>query len=184
MTVIEMIARNARIYPNDVALVELRPSKKVRKEITWMDFDQRVSRVANVLIERGVRKGDRVLHWMMNSIDWLEAYFGIMRAGACPVPLNFRFDSKDLKYCADIVEAKVMILGEEFTERVEAVRSELPTIEHYIFFGQNLPRGMEDFEDIVSKASAQAPEVEISDEDAEKIVTVKDALDYIEAHLK
>src|SRR4030067_1707957 len=127
MTVVEMIARNARIYPNDVALVELRPSKKVRKEITWRDFDQRVSRVANAIIKMGVRKGDRVLHWMMNSIDWLEAYFGIMRIGAWPVPLNFRFDSKDLKYFADIVEAKAMILSEEFNKRGEEARSYLPT---------------------------------------------------------
>jgi acyl-CoA synthetase (AMP-forming)/AMP-acid ligase II len=165
MIVVEMIARNARTYPNDTALVELNPSKKTRKEITWRDFDQRISMVANAFIERGVRKGDRVLHWMMNSITWLEAYFGIMRTGAWPVPLNFRFDSRDLKYCADIVEAKAMILGEEFAEKVEAIRSKLPTIRNYVFSGQNLPKGMEDFEEIVSKASPQAPEVEIGDED-------------------
>ena len=165
MIVVEMVARNARMYPNDVALIELRPSKKIRNEITWKQFDERVNRIANALIDRGVRKGDRVIHWMMSSINWFEGYFGIMRTGAWPVPLNFRFDSRDLKYCGDIVEAKAMILGEEFTERVEAIRSQLPTIDHYIFVGQNLPRDMEDFEDIISKASPKAPEIEIGDED-------------------
>jgi acyl-CoA synthetase (AMP-forming)/AMP-acid ligase II len=165
MTVVEMIARNARMYPNDIALIELRPSQKLRKQITWKVFDERVSRVANAMIERGIKKGDRVLHWMMNSINWLEAYFGIMRTGAWPVPLNFRFGIKELKYCADIAEAKVMVLGQEFTEKVEGARSQLSTIEHYIFVGQNVPSDMEDFEDIVSKASPEPPEVSIGGED-------------------
>ena len=165
MTVVEMIARNARMYPDDVALIELRPSQKIRKEITWKQFDERVNRVANALIDRGIVKGDRVIHWMMNCINWLEGYFGIMRTGAWPVPLNFRFESRDLKYCSDIVEAKAMILSEEFTESVEAIRSQLPTIDHYIFVGQNLPRDMEDFEDIIGKASPKPPEIEINDED-------------------
>ncbi|MFO7996407.1 MAG: class I adenylate-forming enzyme family protein [Dehalococcoidia bacterium] len=165
MTVVEMIARNARMYPNDIALIELRPSKKLRREITWKDFDERVSRVANALIKRGVRKGDRVVHWMMNSIDWLEAYFGVIRIGAWAVPLSFRFDSRDLKYCVDIVEARVMILGEEFTERVEAAHAQLPTIEHYIFVGQNTPKDMGNFEDILGKASPKPPVVDIKDDD-------------------
>jgi len=164
MTLVDMIVRNARMYPSDIALIELRPSQKLRNQITWKDFDERVNRVANALIERGVRKGDRVLDWMMNSINWLEGYFGIMRTGAWPVPLNFRFGVRDLKYCADIVEAKVMVSSQEFTEKVEAARSQLPTIEHYIFVGQNVPPDMEGFEHILSKASPKPPEVGISGE--------------------
>ncbi|MGQ9546906.1 MAG: AMP-binding protein, partial [Dehalococcoidia bacterium] len=106
MTISEMVARNRRMYPNDTAFIEVRPSQGLRKEVTWKQFDERVNRVANALVARGVRKGDKVIHWMMNSINWLEAYFGIIRTGAWAVPLNFRFTSEDFKYCADIVEAK------------------------------------------------------------------------------
>ena len=166
MTISEMLARNARMYPDDSALIELKPSKRIRKEITWKQFDERANRVANALMDRGVSKGDKVIHLMMNSINWLEAYFGIIRTGAWAVPLNFRFTSRDIKYCADIAEAKVMILSEEFTERVEAIRSQLPTIKRYIFVGQNLPEAMEDFEDIISEASPQPIDIELSDEDA------------------
>ncbi len=166
MTIAEMLARNARMYPNDCALIELKPSEKIRKEITWKEFDERVNRIANALIDRGVSKGDKVIHLMMNSINWLETYFGIVRTGAWAVPLNFRFTSRDIKYCADIAEGKVMILGEEFTERVEAIRSQLPTIKDYIFVGQNLPEAMEDFEDVINKASPHPVDIELSDEDA------------------
>jgi len=165
MNISEMVARNARMYPDDTALVELRPSQGVRKEITWKQFDERVNRLANALIDRGIRKGDRVIHWMMNSISWLEAYFGIIRTGAWAVPLNFRFTSQDFKYCADIAEAKAMVLGEQFIDRIETIRSQLPTIKNYILVGQPLPKGMEDFEQVIDKSSLQPVEIGLSDED-------------------
>ena len=84
MTITEMLARNARMYPKDVALVELKPSKGVRKELTWQKFDERANRIANALADKGVVKGDKVLHLMMNSINWLEAYFGIIKTGRDP----------------------------------------------------------------------------------------------------
>lgn len=165
MTITEMLARNARRYPDATALTELTPSKNFRKMITWKEFDERVNRVANALLARGVKKGDRVIHLMMNSINWLEAYFGILRTGAMAAPLNFRFISRQIKYCVDIAEPKIMILDENFIERVEEIRSQLPTIEHYIFVGQNLPKGMEAFEDILEKSSPAYPEIELGFED-------------------
>ncbi|MBA7620044.1 Long-chain-fatty-acid--CoA ligase [subsurface metagenome] len=165
MTIAEMLARNARMYPDESALIELKPSQKIRREITWRVFDERANRIANALASRGVGKGDKVLHLMMNSINWLEAYFGIIRTGAWAVPLNFRFTSSDIKYCADIAEAKVMILGQEFVERVEAIRPQLPTIKDYIFVGQNTPEDMESFEDVISQASPEPLNVELKDED-------------------
>ncbi len=165
MTISEMVSRNRRMYPDDTALIELKPSQGLRKEITWKQFDERVNRLANALIERGVKKGDRVIHWMLNSTSWLEAYFGIIRTGAWAVPLNFRFSSQDFKYCADIAEAKVMILGEQFIERVEAARSQLPAIKSYILVGQPLPEYMEDFEKVIDSSSPQPVEVDLSDED-------------------
>jgi acyl-CoA synthetase (AMP-forming)/AMP-acid ligase II len=165
MTIVEMLARNARMYPDDSALIELKPSQKLRKEITWKLFDERANRVANALASKGVGRGDKVIHLMLNSINWLEAYFGIIRTGAWAVPLNFRFTSSDIKYCADIAEAKVMILGPEFAERVEAIRSQLPTIKDYIFVGEDPPENMESFEDLISQASPETLKVELSAED-------------------
>jgi len=165
MTIAEMLARNARMYPDESALIELKPSQKIRKEITWKTFDERANRLANALAARGVGKDDKVIHLIMNSINWLEAYFGIIRTGAWAVPLNFRFTSSDIKYCADIAEAKAMILGPEFSERVEAIRSQLPTIKDYIFVGQDPPPDMESFETLISEASRQPPDVKLDAED-------------------
>src|SRR5208283_5787397 len=87
----EMLARNGRLYPDDIALIERIPAEKKRLTITWQKLDEAADRFAHVLAAKGVGKGDKVIHLMNNSIDWLIAYFGIIRTGAWVVPLNFRF---------------------------------------------------------------------------------------------
>jgi acyl-CoA synthetase (AMP-forming)/AMP-acid ligase II len=165
MLLSDLLSRNARLHPEDIALIELKPSRDYRQTITWRDFDARANKVANALIASGIKKGDKVIHLMMNSINWLEAYFGIIRTGAWAVPLNFRFTSNEIKYCADISEARMMILGEEFADRVQAIRSELPAIEKYIFVGKTVPAGMIEFESFITPASADPPNIKITPED-------------------
>jgi len=122
----DMLSRNARMYPDDIALVERTPAENKRWEITWKAFDEGANRFANVLMEKGIQKGDKVVHLMMNSIDWLIAYFGIIRTGAWVVPLNFRFTGGDIKYCIDVTEPKLVLFGEEFTERIREIREQVP----------------------------------------------------------
>jgi len=99
------------MYPDDIALVERVPAEKKRREITWKQFDEGANRIANRLMEKGICKGDKVVHLMMNSIDWLIVYFGIIRTGAWVVPLNFRFTGADIKYCIDVAEPKLVLFG-------------------------------------------------------------------------
>ena len=111
----EILARNARLYPDSVALVERTPAEKKRIEITWRQFDDQVNRFANVLIHKGIKKGDKVVHLMMNSIDWLIAYFGIIRTGAWAVPLNFRFTGTEIEYCSSVAEPKCLVLAKNLS---------------------------------------------------------------------
>ena len=165
MLISDLLAQNARLYPNEIALIEIQPSKNIRKTISWREFDKRVNQTTNALIDRGIRKNDKVIHLMMNSIDWLVAYFGIIRTGAWAVPLNFRFTGKEIKYCADIAEARIMILSEEFADRIASISNHLPTIEKYIYTGTRTPDGMETFEEIISRSSANQSEVNITTDD-------------------
>ncbi len=165
MNISEMLARNGRLYPHETALVERVPSRHIRRQITWREFDQRVDKIANSLLLRGIGKGDRVLHWMMNSIHWLEAYFGIIRTGATAAPLNFRFMEKDFKYCADVAEPKAVILDEQFVDKVKTVSHPLLPPQKCIVNGQAPPLGMESFEDMIAKSHARPERPEINDED-------------------
>jgi acyl-CoA synthetase (AMP-forming)/AMP-acid ligase II len=106
MIITEILARNARMYGDEVALIERDPANNRRVTITWKEFDDMANRVANALIAKGIKKEDKVIHLMMNCIEWLPAYFGILRTGAWAVPLNFRFMAEDIRYCAEIAEAR------------------------------------------------------------------------------
>ena len=165
ITIPEMLARNARMYPDDCALVELRTGE-ARREITWAEFDRESNRFANALVDSGIGRGDRVIHWMMNSIDWLIAYFGILRSGAWVVPLNYRFTGQDLKYCADISEAKTMVTGPEFIDRIDSVRSHLKRVNKYICAGGSAPGYMTSFRDLVGGHGSASPAVPLNDEDS------------------
>ena len=100
MVITEILARNAGTYGDEIALVERDPGKGTRTTLTWKEFDEMANRIANGLLAKGVKRGDKVIHLMMNCLEWLPAYFGILRTGAWAVPLNFRFTAEDIGYCA------------------------------------------------------------------------------------
>ncbi len=158
----EMLARNSRMYPDDIALIERMPAEGKRFTITWRAFDEAADRFANALIARGIRKGQKVMHLMNNSIDWLIAYFGIIRTGAWVVPLNFRFTSSDIRYCADVAEPDILVFGEEFAERIEPVRQELSSVKHFICAGTEVPFYAESFFKLVADAPKTPQHVDIT----------------------
>ncbi len=163
VTINEMLVNNARRYPDDIALVELKPSINYRRAITWKEFDDNASRIANYLMAKGIKRDDKVIHWMRNSINWLIAYFGIIKTGAWAVPLNYRFNAHDFKFCTDIAEAKAIIFEDEFTRFVEEVKP--PTIKDYIYSGPNLPEGMVHYDGVLKESSAQPVDVKLTPED-------------------
>ncbi len=165
MLITEILARNARMYKNEIALIERAPAEKKRTELTWRQFDDQANAVANALKRRGVKKGDKVIHLMTNCIEWLPAYFGILRAGAWVVPLNYRFTAHDIKRCAEIAQAKVFILGEEFVERITQIKPDLDkSITHYLFTGPDeiLPDYAEAYDHVVDESPRTDPAVPIS----------------------
>jgi len=168
MLICDILSRNARMYGDEIALIELDPGDDTRKELTWKEFDDQANGFANALIAKGIKKGDRVIHLMMNCIEWLPAYFGILRTGAWAVPLNFRFSAQDIKLCAGIAEGKALIFGEEFIERINDIRVDLKTIEDCIFVGPDdlCPKYAEKYENIFRGSSSVNPEIEIGIEDA------------------
>jgi len=165
MLITEILARNARMYGPKTALVEREPAKNQRREITWKEFDDQANQMAQALMARGIEKEDRVIHLMTNSLEWLPIYFGILRTGAWAVPLNFRFVAKTIRRCAETAEAKALIFGEEFVDRINAIKTDLDKfVEAYIFIGpENLrPEYAESYEKVLASQHPVAPKAEIS----------------------
>ncbi len=162
MLITEILARNARMYGDETALIEREPAKNHRVEISWREFDDRANQVAQALIARGIRKGDTVVELMTNCIEWLPIYFGILRAGAWVAPLNFRFDAATIRQCVETAEAKALIFGPEFIERIEAIRSDISkTVHTFWFVGDPAirPSFAEQYPDVVIPYQPKDPEI-------------------------
>jgi len=165
MNIPEMVDRNARLYPNDKALVDIDPAKNFQKEITWKDFNEKINRVSNALIDLGIKPGDKVSQLMYNSTDFLAIFLGILRCGAWAAPLSFRLTGEEIKYCLDISEAKILFLGEELYDRVERIQGNLKTISHYIHVGNSFHDSSKNYYEILKNSTPNPVEVKMSDDE-------------------
>ena len=185
MPITQFLEHNAALWPNDVALVELNPDIKVpklttwkefeliqplnkvasRSEITWAVFNEKANRVANMLIARGIVKGDKVAILLMNCLDWLPIYFGILKTGAIAVPLNFRYSADEIEYCVKLAEADVLIFGPEFIGRIEEIADSISRRRLLLYVGPGCPPFAEDFVSQTANYSSIAPDIKVSDDD-------------------
>jgi len=162
---IDLVVRNGRIYPYDTAFVEVRPLSKARIETTWKEFDERTNRLANGLLKKGVKKGDRVFLLGRNSISWLEAYFSIIKTGAWVNPLNFRFTAEDVAYCAAAARPACFIFDDEYAGMVSAARLRWPSVETFINMGGLAVEGAENKESLIEANSPLNTAADLKDED-------------------
>ena len=185
MPITQFLERNAAQWPNDVALVELNPDIKVprlttwkefeliqplnevasRNEITWAVFNEKANRVANMLIARGIVKGDKVAILLMNCLDWLPIYFGILKSGAIAVPLNFRYSADEIEYCVKLAEADVLIFGPEFIGRIEEIADSISRRRLLLYVGPGCPSFAEDFISQTANYSSVSPNTVVVDSD-------------------
>jgi len=101
----------------------------------------------------------------MNCLEWLPIYFGILKTGAIAVPLNYRYTEDEIKYCLDLAECDVLIFGPEFTERVAAIRGQIPNIKMRLFLGLGCPAFAESYYALTACCSSIAPKITLSDDD-------------------
>ena len=185
MVVTELLERNAKLYGNEIALVELNPEEKdnrrvtwkefdliesdktdpYRREITWSVFDEKANRFANMLLSRGIKKGDKVAIIMYNCLEWLPIYFGILKTGAIAVPFNFRYDADEILYCAELAEVDAIVFSSSFIGRIEQNVEKLRKGRLLIYYGDGCPSFAESYRELVADCSSQAPDIKITEED-------------------
>ena len=185
MPVTDLLERNHKLYKDEIALIELNPTmnetrrinwkefdlvqqttpRPYRREMTWEVFDEKSNRVANMLISRGIKKGDRVAILMFNCLEWLPIYFGILKTGAIAVPFNFRFSAEEIKYCIELAEVHILIFGPEFIGRIESISEEISKGRLLFYMGDGCPDFAESYRDLVADSSSQPPLVRIENED-------------------
>ena len=185
MPITEFLERNATLYKDDVSLVEINPevqeksrvtwreyslieqgaNRDGRSEITWDEFNRRANRFANFLLSRGIKKGDRVAILLMNCIEYLPIYFGILKTGALAVPLNYRYTADEIKYCLKLSESDAIVFGPEFIGRMEQICDRIPDVKLRLYLGEDCPTFAESYNKLVKYCTSRNPETVISDDD-------------------
>ena len=186
MIMTDFLEKNARLYGRETALVEINPSEErdkavtwwdfnliesagqdapYRREISWKDFDRRANRFANLLLSRGLKKGTKVAVLLMNCIEWLPIYFGILKAGCIAVPMNFRYASDEIKYCLELADVEVLVFGPEFVSRMDAIADQIPDVKTMFYVGNDGPAYTENCLALTSFCSSSAPPVALDEED-------------------
>ena len=185
MTIIDLLEKNARELGNETALVEINPAfdgkrrltwrdyelvqstvrTGYRREISWMVFNEKANRFANALIDCGIGKGDKVAILLMNCLEWLPIYFGILKTGAMAVPLNFRYASDEIKYCLDLSEADMLVFGEEFIGRVEEVADDISENRLLVYVGDGCPSFAESYSNLTADCASGNPGIYINEDD-------------------
>ena len=185
MPITDILAKNCAEFGNDICLVEINPEVKetrrvtwkeyalmepspvsyYRREITWNVFQEKANRFANLLMSRGIKKGDKVAILLMNCLEWLPIYFGILKTGALAVPLNFRYSSDEIEYCVNLAEVDILVFGPEFIGRVEEIADRISVNRLLFFVGDNCPSFAESYNEMTADCSSQSPDVALTDED-------------------
>lgn len=186
MVITDLLERNARLYGPETALVELNPSQErdravtwreasliesaakgapYRRELSWADFDRRANRFANLLLSRGLKRETKVGILMMNCLEWLPVYFGILKAGGVAVPLNFRYSAEEIEYCLELADVEVLVFGPEFIDRMDTIADKLTRVRMMFFPGTDGPSYAEDFLKLVGFCSSSAPPVALQEAD-------------------
>ena len=183
MPITELLSRNAQLYGDEKCLTEINmdlqerdnvtwleyeliennPAGEYRRDMTWRVFDEKANRMANLLLKRGIKKGDKVAILLMNCLEWLPIYFGILKTGAVAVPLNFRYTAEEIKYCLDLSDSVALIFGPEFIDRMESIINQIPKVKTIFYVGENRPLFAESYDRLTANCSSQAPPIKLSD---------------------
>ena len=186
MIITDFLERNARLYGAESSLVEINPSEErdkavtwwdfnliesagqdapYRRELSWRDFDRRANRFANLLLSRGLKKGTKVAVLLMNCLEWLPVYFGILKAGCVAVPMNFRYSSDEIKYCLELADVEVLIFGPEFISRIDSIVDQMNSVKMRFFVGSEGPAYSEDCMTLMGFCSSSAPPIALEETD-------------------
>jgi acyl-CoA synthetase (AMP-forming)/AMP-acid ligase II len=131
---------------------------------SFMQFGERVNRLANAFCKLGVQKGDRIGMLQVNCPQYVEAYFAAAKLGAIFVPLNFRAKSEELAYMIGNAEVTVLLAGDRYFDMVKEMLPQLPSVQTCVSI--DAPRGDTPFyEDLIDSAGPDEIAADVGDDD-------------------
>jgi len=155
MLVGDIVSSNARLYPNKICVVD----ENVR--LTWAQFNDRVNRLANVLLGLGLKKGDRVGLLSENRHEYAEFLFAVAKAGLITVCLNYRLTREQLLRIMNDCQPRAIIIENKHVTAIETVAKNIDFV-----LGIGKKHGCPyDYEASLTTSSPAEPDVELQEQD-------------------
>jgi fatty-acyl-CoA synthase len=136
---------------------------------TYSQFAERTKRLAGALRGAGIAPGDRIAFLSLNCHRLLEAYYGVLEAGAVLLPLNVRLAPNELAHILNDSGVKALFLQQEFVPLVDSFRRNVASVKNY-FLLDSTPLApwlsAEDYEDMLAAASPHQSDIMQFDENS------------------
>jgi acyl-CoA synthetase (AMP-forming)/AMP-acid ligase II len=154
----EFMTRRALLTPNREGLV----CQDIRR--TYRELNERSNRLANAMLRLGVGYGDRVALLALNEPEYYDMLFGLGKIAAMLVPINYRLSGPEIEFILSDSGARVFVFGDDFTETVDSIRSQVPTKE-FVAISDDAPEWAISYETMISESSAEEPAIRGGDDD-------------------
>lgn len=135
------------------------------RKMTYQELDTISNKIANALIEMGVKKGDRVAIILPNTLEYLAIFFGIVKSGGIAVPLDARYRAEELVSFFNNSTPRVMVSGSPYLEALDPAMSRFTSIEKVIDLSGKFPGRYLSYAEIMSRYSGQCPEIALDSSD-------------------
>ena len=157
MTIGELVEKQTQRYPEKIFLYWQDDT------VTFAQVNDLTNKVAHMLYDLGIRKGDVVSVLLPNMPEYVYLYLGIPKLGAIVGPVNALFKAREIQFVVGHSEAKILITIPRFMEIVNTIRKDLPCLEHVIVIGEPTD-GALNYHELMEKAIATtSPKVSIDE---------------------
>ena len=167
MNIGDLLSRHARYQPDKLALVF--------EDTRWSyrEYNRSVNRLANALLDLGIKKGDKIATLLPNCLELLEVYWAVAKVGAVVVPMSTLLLNKGLISLLNDSDAAMVVANSDFVDTLNQIRDDLPGIPHdrYILTDSPDTPGFQDYHRLKASARGRDPEgIQIRGDDIYNII--------------
>jgi long-chain acyl-CoA synthetase len=159
MSIVEGLKKSARESPRKLASI------CGSTRLAFQEMDERVNRLSSALSGLGITRGDRVAILSLNCHRFFELYYGVPQLGAIVVPINFRLQPPEIKYIVDHSGARIIAVDPALAPLIEAVRSQLESVEHFILMSDEQREGYLAYDELIASGAPAFDAPEVSDDE-------------------
>ncbi|MBU2608032.1 MAG: AMP-binding protein, partial [Chloroflexi bacterium] len=154
MVIGDIVIANARLFPGKIGIVDEHDS------LTWKEINDRTNRLANALLGRGLKKGDRIALISGNSHQFAEFLFAAAKTGLISVCLNTRFTADKMAYMIDDCQPRVFFAQDKYTALAKEIAPELAQQNNLIVMGEG-----GNYESLLASYPPDPPSGEVNEQD-------------------